>query len=288
MKWARNKRVNAYGNNWNVFNQEFPATPDLAFGATGHAVYQTVMPKLTKMLDNTEPEISRGGVHLILGDDLRADFYEDSFGGLFIYERPKLQKRYAFGMDTSDGGGREFSELVMLDVDGLCVAHYWSNRVQPKEFGRIGYALGMYYNWGLAVPERNAQGIGLVGDLCEGYQGRPYPNIYSYEHRDRISNVIEKRYGFQTNLSSKKHSIANLNESIANDHIKIFSPRILNQLVGFQYVVTKSGKQTYAQVYRCPVSELYPDDSETALRLANEGRLILRAIGTSKDILAEW
>jgi hypothetical protein len=58
---------------------------------------------------------------------------------------PKRNIKYFGGVDTSAGGGGDYSTITILDSDGQQVASFYSNKVPVYKFAEIVNDLGRFF-----------------------------------------------------------------------------------------------------------------------------------------------
>ncbi len=278
MLWARNIREDQCLGSWARFNQEYPVSPPLAFVSTGWPVFrQNVILRLLADAQNNKP-IFEGQIEFLNSTQPIPQLVEMKNGPLCIWEYPQKDEEYVLGVDTAEGIGSDYSEIVVLRRNRpMVVAHYRDNKVQPQEFGVKVWLLGAYYYWGLLGVERNTVGQVVLGVLEHGHGDRSkfpnmtrYPHLY-YETRADIKSPAEsERLGFQTSRKTKGSAIARLAELISDDELIVYSIPLLNQLRGFMW---QPETKKFIQRTKDEVSELYNDDGIMALAIANEMRV---------------
>ena len=117
---------------------------------------------------------------------------------------------------------------IINTYNGEVVAEFYSNKTPINDFASILYSEGLYYNLANIIIERNTIGNHLVDVL---YNSLEYENMW----HDAKGNA-----GFQTTASNRDQILAELEESIRTNILKINSERTLNELNTF--VITESGR----------------------------------------------
>jgi len=278
MRWARQIREDQCLGSWARFNQEYPVNPVVAFTSTGWPVFrQSSLNKILQGASGVEP-VFTGDIEFLASDEPHPLLVEGQHGPLTIWEIPRKEDDYFLGVDTSEGIGSDYSEIVVLRKRNPCVvAHYRSNRIQPQEFGVRVWLLGQYYLWALVGVERNTIGQVVLGVLEHGHGDRHkfplmarYPHLYYDTRMDTKRPEETDRLGFRTSRASKGAAIARLAELIADEDLVVYSIPIIHQLLGFTW---NPETRRYHQLHKDIVSELYNDDGIMALAIANEMRL---------------
>jgi hypothetical protein len=278
VRWARQIREDQCLNSWARFHQEYPVSPAVAFTSTGYPVFrQSVIQELTDALPEHQP-IFVGNIEFMSSDKPKPLLIDHPLGPLTIWEHPHKDYEYMLGVDTAEGLGSDYSEVVVIRrEDTMVVAHWRDNRTQPQEFGVKVWLLGAYYFWALAGVERNTVGQVVLGVLEHGHGDRQkfphmdrYPQLYYETRTDQKSPTESERLGFQTSRKSKGTAIARLAELVSDGNLKVYSVPLLNQLRGFSW---NPEHKKYVQQFKDELSELYADDGIMALAIANEMRL---------------
>lgn len=201
--WRRMKLRSTFANDEIMFAQEYPSTPEEAFTADGRPAFNHNAVELNKaqcrapewqgdvVLD--EQRHDRWGIDYRLADDSR--------GALRIWDRPKPDRKYSLGVDSSYGLGKDNAVIsVVENQSGIQVAEFCSNRVEPHELGAIVCALGDYYNWAYALVEIQGPGFGVVSRL----KLLEYPMIGMRAVRDEHGKVVGKKLGFSNDVTTRE------------------------------------------------------------------------------------
>lgn len=105
--------------------------------------------------------------------------FED--GKYKIWEEPNENNIYVAGIDTSEGIGRDSSEINILDITNLQdirqVATYSNNNIQPYDYATKTFEILQQWGNPLALIERNNQGGIVIDNLINRYG---YENIVSW------------------------------------------------------------------------------------------------------------
>jgi hypothetical protein len=201
------------------FAQEFPTNPIEAFVSTGsnifdpaliHKQIKSVLNRKTlpkpKLLPNT---ISR--------------FYGRDF---LMWEEPKKGTRYYFGVDVSEGIGRDSSVIEILDEDGRQVAEFATNKIKPYEFAGVIHELAIYFNYAYLVIEKASAGHTVIDKLRHEYK---YKNMHKHKEYDSRGRA-KKKVGWVTNGKTKSMMIADFVELWETNQIYIHSKDLLGEM----------------------------------------------------------
>jgi len=146
-----------------------------------------------------------------------------------VWQDPEPFYTYMIACDTSLGRARDYSAFHVINMyNGQQVAEFYSNRTPINEFAKIIADEGMLYNVAHVLCERNTIGNNLIDWLYNIYE---YENLWCDE-KDEI--------GFQVTMKNRDTILANLEEAIRTNLIKINSSRTCDELMTF--VIKDQGK----------------------------------------------
>lgn len=173
-----------------AFNAEYAEDPESCFMTTGNSVFAGVLTKME--MSRTAPKV----VGDLAGEP--PEMVENRHGLLRVYEWPEVGKRYAGGVDVSEGlrASADKSAIVVVNEMGR-VAAVWSGRTTPTELAYRVRDLGVWYNRCMMAIERNAAGVSTVEKCLE---------IYPVLFTELIPNGMGKRVarvGWKTTPASK-------------------------------------------------------------------------------------
>lgn len=210
-----------------LFKQEYPSCPEEAFMTTGRPVFtpETVM----EMKRNRKPPIARLA--------LEGDKWVPHPGGeLRCYHEHDPEGTYYIGADVAFGQrGGDYSVAQVLDGNRRLVATYRTH-IHPDEFATVLYHLGMFYNCARIAVESNNHGI-----LTNNRLGKDlaYPNFYTEETYDKITDRTTVKLGFATTSKSKPLILDKLRASVRERLMEIHDEATLDEMLTF--VVTETG-----------------------------------------------
>ena len=221
-----------------LIQQEYPCTPEEAFISSGECVFdkEALHAQLIRLAK--EP---RGRVGYFrykkVGRELRGtdgeiqavewtvtdiEFVEAADGYITLHEEPRLRlvdgvvtarAPYALGGDTAGSGADYYTGKVISVLDHRSVATLRKQRIDEDLYTEQMYCLGRYYHDALIGIETNysRQPMRL---LASKYR---YPNLYMRQRVDRMTDTVEKVYGFETTAKTKPIIISELVERIRED-----------------------------------------------------------------------
>lgn len=187
------------GGDLNKFRQEYPATPDEAFIATGDCVFdKELLVRRRKAVQSLRWE--RGAFRLEHGLDksIRSFRWEqERAGAIRILHHPEENVPYVIGADTAGTGGDFFAAHVLDNRTGRQVAvlhHQYGERAFTEQL----YCLGRYYNNALVGIETN---YSTFPQNCMQELG--YTKFYVRQVLDTYTGRLEDRFGFRTDRQSR-------------------------------------------------------------------------------------
>jgi len=221
-----------------VFDQEYPRTPDVAFISTGEPAFTREEMAIAR--NSVQPftgvtgswprkvEIAKDGEHIYCK--------ENSVSPILQWEPPLKDHRYYFGVDAARGKDEgDFAAIVGFDGDtGHQVLRY-QQRVDPEYLARLCNYIGLYYNRAMMCIE-------LTGNLGLWCQSRMrdyfhYPNLYRWRgtRDDKVSpgTTGGKRggtYGWETTYRSRERAMITFRESILHRMCTIRDEEVVRQM----------------------------------------------------------
>ena len=221
------RRLKIQNSSVDLFNQEFPLTPDQAFITSGDTVFdnERITNVLRALQLNKNKFMLKSEVADIPKELLK--FYGKSF---FMYKKPVQGKRYFIGVDSSEGVGRDYSTCIILDSEGEECGMFKNNKIKPYEFAQFINALGHYYSKAHLVVEKASGGHALLEKLRIDFR---YMNMAKYKSYDQF-NRIQVQVGFDTNLKTKSLIINDTQEAFDKGNILLHSIDILEEMKVFE------------------------------------------------------
>jgi hypothetical protein len=247
-----------------MFHQEYPATPEEAFIASGRPKFNLKSVKEYE-LRCQPPEV--------VGDLLRTgetiSINENDKGPFKMWLTPQKDIQYVIGADVAEGlVSGDYSVAIVLDND-LNVCAKWRGHTDPDLFGKEIVKLAILYNEAYVAVENNNHGLTTLKSIVnEDYYNLFYTKIY-----DKVNDTITKKLGWSTNARTKPLAIDKLAEYIRERFFGMWDIDIIEEL--YSYVIDDKGR-TNAQ-------EGKYDDCVMALAIALQAFLE----GRGEDYLPE-
>ena len=193
-------------NNWNIFNQEYPATAEMAFIISGQRFFPEQYPITS---------------------------YKE---GYQEYATPKRMGVYLMGVATATGSpGGDYSAFCIIDAtrreakDLKVVASFY-DRIPPSLFSKIVLKYAKRYS-ALLVIEVNSYGMSVAENaLSDGY-----PMLYRSTSFDKITNKWQNKIGYTTTTKSRPLMLSRLYEYITRGWLSVDCPRFQCEANRFQY-----------------------------------------------------
>ena len=160
-------------------------------------------------------------------------FAEESKGSLLLWEKPgrdgkwDRKRRFVMGADVSAGTGASNSALALYErVTKTKVAEWTSSKWKPADFARFAYALGMWFNGALIVPDRS----GPTGEVfVKELEKNGYPNLYYRKNEKKVGSPQTDEPGVWLNPQSKTTVMETYRDAMGNNGIVNRSVRAVDE-----------------------------------------------------------
>lgn len=223
------------GGDVDKFRQEYPASPDEAFIASGNCVFdQRALVLRREQVKDAEWE--RGMFRYTYDDtqesgkkltDIRWE--PDPNGIIRIHTKPKEGYPYVIGGDTAGTGSDKFTGQVLDNSSGVQVA-VLQHQFDETLYARQMYCLGWYYNWALIGVETNYSTYPEMELERLGY-----PNLFVRRREDTFTGAIVNSYGFETNSTTRPIIIDGL-KKVAREQLELIGDyETLGEMLSFVY-----------------------------------------------------
>ncbi len=225
--WRRWCIRNNCSNDIDVFHQEYPATPEEGFIASGTCVFKNNREIVLRIrMIQSEAAPRRGSFtytervaaldRIFLSD---WHFEESEKGEISIFKEPIPGRPYVLGGDTAGEGSDWFTAHVIDNITGEQVARlHWQNP-DGDDYAKQIYCLGMYYNTALIALEMN---FDSHPQKVLEYLG--YSNFYVREKMDTYTGKVKQSYGFRTDGVSRPVLVGKLIEYV-RDYLHLIHDR---------------------------------------------------------------
>lgn len=221
------RRVKIAQNGIDLWNQEYPATPEIAWLTSGRPVFD--LEKLTKNNKNTRDLEQRLALE-------ETEWNNHHRGELLLWRPHDPGESYVIGADVAMGiRSGDYSVAQVLDSKKRQVG-MWRGHVHPDYFAKILYHLGEFFNFAFICVENNSHGILTCTRLGKDMA---YPNFYTEVQHDKLTDRETVKLGFSTTAKTKPLVIDQLRAAIRDDEIELNDKTTIREMMS--YIVTESG-----------------------------------------------
>lgn len=225
VEWRRYAIPNIANHDENFFMQEYPASPEEAFIASGVNIFPG------KLIDeNYHPKPGAAGHVYNIGDSWH--FRTDPLGELRIYCWPSSDRswgQYIIGADPSRTTMGDSACIQVLHRGTFEQMAVWHGKCDPVTFAGHIARIGYYYNSATVAPEIEGPGYATIGALI----AMGYPNIWQHRWADKAQGKISQNYGWSTNYQRKHQAIGYLIGLLGRHRTIIHDARTRNEMAGF-------------------------------------------------------
>jgi hypothetical protein len=256
LNWRRWAIANRTQDDLQLFQQEYPATPEEAFLSSGDRVFSTVI--LSKLLEETKltdpkhpspehpgPErgaiepgdtIMRRGQHGMVEAPLNPT-WKPGRGHWKVWKWPDPEGQYVIGVDVSGGERSDESAdpawhaIEVIDHRSREQVAEYVSRVDEDLLARQVYMAGLLYNqaW-VAVEITGGFGAPVARTIWQDFG---YSLTYTRTQHDRRFERSRDRLGWDTTVATKPIMIANAKELLRTDDPGIRSRGLVGEMLTF-------------------------------------------------------
>lgn len=207
-----------------VFDEEYPASPEVAFQSSGRLYFlvETLEALKRSPTKGERPPIWRGTIRNRDGLEARGPhnprhpidpvLEDDPSGPLRIWEQPRKDCEYIVAADIAEGLVHGDNHCIpVLRRDNLDVVAVWkTNEVTSRQAGQAACLLGWYYG-GLDIPalvgiELNAHGIAAAQEAVRIL----YPNLWHHTDIRKEGDKPQDRVGWLTTEAVRPYMLDTL------------------------------------------------------------------------------
>lgn len=223
LAWRRYAIKTKCQNSLDIFHQEFPASPEEAFIASGLPAFDRMA--LMKQRINIQ---APAGYMSMQGKKLASV----SKGEVSIWRLPEEGQEYVIGADTSEGiAGGDYASAQVLNCATMEQVASVHGHIQPYEFANLLNALGHYYKKATLCIEVNNMGYRVQDHLIREHM---YPRLHQWRGRpDKIKLQMAHMYGWATNVWSRPILIGAGQRALNHNLCTIHEDGLLTELVHF-------------------------------------------------------
>lgn len=202
-----------------LFEQEFPATPDEAFLKSGNPIFPA-----QHLANYKSRAIAPIAVGNIVGLPPNEIFDETPNGYVKLWDFPAIEDQFIIFADVG-----QFSDYCSAHVvnkkDWRMVAHF-HGRIRANAFGGELQRLGYFFNKAMIGVEINNMGQSTIDRLIE----LNYPNLYTRKRLEKKTKKVVDEFGWLTSNKTKPLIIGYGQEIIRLEQAEIPDLDTLNEL----------------------------------------------------------
>ena len=212
-----------------LFRQEYPATPDEAFIATGSCFFP--QEQIVRRREEVREEKWERGNFRIEWTETKEikswSWIPDERGSIRIRKKPEDGVPYVIGGDTAGEGSDYFAGQVLDNRTGeqVAVLHH---QYGEREYAEQMYCLGKYYNDAMIGIETN---FSTYPELK--LEELEYQNLYVRERFDTYSGRTQRAYGFATTSRTRQTILDALKDVSIHDIDMITDYETLGEMITF-------------------------------------------------------
>ena len=231
LAWRRWCIATNCGGDIDLFHQEYPATPDEAFIATGQCVFdKKILVLRREQVKKLQWERGRFRIEYdYAGKIAKYTWTQDERGPVWIRKHPEANVQYVLGGDTAGTGSDFFGSHVLDNRTGDQVAkihHQFGERAYAEQM----YCLGFYYNTALIGVETN---YSTFPEVCLEELG--YPRLYVRQRVDTFTGKLVDAFGFETTTKTRPLIIDGLKDVVRQAPETIHDYDTLGEMLTFVY-----------------------------------------------------
>lgn len=202
-----------------LFPQEYPATWEEAFLASGRMLFDWVA---LKSMEKAASKAKWRGHILDRGSEIAIE--PDDKGPMVFWETPKDDCQYLIVADAADGiPGAAWSVADVYDVKTWEQVAQWRGHIDPAGFGDVLIRIGAFYSWATVAVENETPGNATLQRMVDC----AYPNL----HTDPDSKRGD--IGFPSDGKSRNQYIADGRDSVKDLSLKLNSMDTINEMRTF-------------------------------------------------------
>lgn len=229
--WRRWAIRNLADGDLNQFMQEYPATPEEAFIASGANVFPH--DQLKAVYTPQDPE---RGYLLRDGDEVR--FVKDAFGPLRIFKRPTPDRdwgQYFIGGDPTHSTRGDNAAAQVINMRTWEQVAIWHGKIDPMGFADQLAKLGIFYNEAEISTEIDGPGYATISRLIS----LDYPKLWMPRWADKTPGKINNSFGWSTTAKRKEWAVNWLLKLVVDKDIEIHDRRTYDEMRN--YVTLEAG-----------------------------------------------
>lgn len=198
--------------------EQYPEDEDEAFLLTGSMYFDLEALQHYSRAGRVDPEFACEFV-TYANTKARAQLVKGIGLPIEVYRKPQKDGKYAIGVDTATGEGKDYSVAGVIDLkDGAPCAEL-RMLADYVDFTRQLHFLGNWYRGADGIPamigveDQGGYGKVILAYLRDGHEGRkPYMNLYRHRQYDDRKRKHVSKLGFPMNASTRPKVVAELGQ----------------------------------------------------------------------------
>jgi hypothetical protein len=214
-------------------NQQYPLNENDAFMLSGALYFPR---EALDFYRGEVAEIELTGQFFITGRRM-SKFKMLKDGIIEIYERPKLNGKYALGADTATGRGDDYTVGTVIDLSsGAIVALMRAKIEAPRAAIQLHYLGKWYNNAKICVERQGGYGEALIIALRDGNKNLPsYTNLYRHTKFTSGNKPMSEEYGHPMGPNMRGSILDQLKASLRDRLFPFMPSQIQGELQTFVY-----------------------------------------------------
>jgi hypothetical protein len=295
LAWRRWAVLNLCGGDSNIFDQEYPDSPEVAFLTSGRPYFdpdqlERFVPVEPRRVGSIEGEPIRGGSSLA--------FVANAHGPLKIWSAPKPGREYILFADVAgkvtgdQHDARPLESKADYCAASVCdretgeeVAAYHAH-IDPDLYGWDLARIGWLFN-GAMIAVENTGGYGTA-TIAVLYRTLAYPNLYVQRKLDTATGKYSETFGFNTSESTRPVMLSTMRTHL-REHPEHFKDEGCKREARV-FVVHSNGKPAAASgahddrvMARAGCLEVWREHAQRPLRVPTKKRSTTRASASMAD-----
>lgn len=241
LNWRRATIKNKCGGDLNVFNQEYPETPEQAFVLSGRPRLNRSV--LAAMPVEKDPAVGRLTVEEYW--DKRVVFTPDPAEDLTVFTQPVQNHRYVIGVDIAEGKEAEgvldeekkgdASVAIVLDISTTPWQQVatLAGQISEEQLVEPLAMLGRWYNTAFIVIETNNTGKHVSISIPKHPHNYPVAKLYHKDDWNEDKRRMQREIGWRTHVGSKPIMVGWLAEAIEEKAVVLRDERTVRECMRF-------------------------------------------------------
>lgn len=221
--WRRWAIRNLADNNEDTFRQEYPATPEEAFLASGINVFPP-----QKIKEVYDPKRGQRG-YLFRGAGGRIEFRPDLSGPLTIFRLPSQDRDwglYFVGADPTHSTEGDNAAAQVINRRTYEQVAVWHGKTDPMTFAEELAKLATFYNEATISTEVEGPGYATIGALVQ----MNYPHLWRARWAEKSPGKISDQYGWSTTFKRKEWAIGHLLKLVVDRDITLHHDKTVAEM----------------------------------------------------------